>query len=150
LCADEPIVAVAFASVPGTWVWCKSQPARERGHPVGLYLGWYDDAGLDVRVHWDVGEGQAVSRTVLSVPATRSLPLGPDLTEMETGTLWPVFTLSGDPQVTCWALFLPARLVKTGRNRLWHLRPEVRHAVPGPLRGILSYGRAGTVADPGP
>lgn len=143
--ADASVVAVAFLVAPGGVCWCKSERARGWGLSVGLSLRWYDDLGHDVQVNWSIGGGQRRSRTTLDAPATPAFPLVPECVTFETGAIQSIFTVPGEPLVTCAALLLPAEVVRVGRNGLWQLRRRERERVPQPLRRMLSYGRTGTL-----
>jgi len=142
--AGAPLVGVAFVTSRGRSAWCKSGPAKPDGQPVHLLLGHHDQAGVDVQVNWSVGGGQAISRCVVESRAYQPtiMPSAP----IVAGQAVELATISGTPPVVLSALFLAAADVKVGRNRLWHLRPELAFMVQEPYRAILTRGRSGESA----
>lgn len=140
--ADASIVAVTLLGRPESGCWCKSEPGLIDGQRVRLLLGRYDKLGRDVKVIFGAG-GQRDGRTMM--PDARYRPDIPARTVCTTGSFVRFAIVAGEPAVPCWLLFLAASDVKVGRDRLWHLRKDLREGVAEPLRSILAYGRTGTL-----
>ena len=139
--ASVPLVGVAFVTSRGRTAWCKSTPAQPEGQPVRLFLGHYDRSGLDVQVNWSVGRGQARSRCQVESREYRPAIM---LNEpVVSGHAVELATIAGTPPVVVSALFLAAADVQVGRNRLWHLLPELTSMFSEPYRAILTRGRSG-------
>jgi hypothetical protein len=109
---------------------------------VRLLLSAYDAAGLDVRADFGVGNSNSVGRCTVPSPAYR--PAIPARRELRCGTIEPFARLAGEPALDLSLLLIARQDVKSARNGLWHLRPELAAAVTDPqLRRMLTYGRAG-------
>ena len=143
-CAPEPIVAVSFVTRAGGVSWCKSERGNPVGHNVRLLLGHYDATGHDLQVAFEIGEGQARSRTLVTSGEYRPSIDAPS--SVSTGTVIPFCTISGDPPIRVQALFLAAADVEVRRNGIWHLRARLVDYVPETFRKILTHGRAGQLA----
>ena len=142
--AREPIVAIAFVVRAGRAWWCKSERGAPGGQKIRLLLGHYDAAGRDIQVAFEIGEGQARSRT--AVPSREYLPNIDTCRSFSTAVIAPFCMISGDPPVQLRALFLAAADVEVGRNGIWHLRSRLVPNVPESFQELLTRGRAGELA----
>ena len=123
--------------------WCKSERGTPGGQSVRLLLGHYDAGGRDIQVAFEIGEGQARSRTLVASPEYRPT-IG--TSSISTGALVPFCTITGDPAIHLQALFLAAADVEVARDGIWHLRPRLVASVPESFRELLTHGRSGELA----
>jgi hypothetical protein len=139
VCA-EPIVGVAILEVDSSTEWCISN----RDDPeVRLTMGLYDKVGLDVQVAFSVGHGGRRWRTLVSSP-TYLPSILPSFT-VETGRVFTFAAVEGKPQIVLKSLFIARADVKSSRNGVWHIRPELATSLPAPFHKILTYGRSGAL-----
>jgi len=137
--AAGEIVAVAFlrTAEAAHWVKC-GPPAASLG--VSIVLSRYADRRPPLAsVACSIGRG---CLPVVPVPAGEDLPASLRVATgaHPLGTLRPLLRA---PPLEFLALLLPGPAVRMGRNRLWRLREEQAAALPGPLRSLLTRGRAG-------
>lgn len=139
--AAEPIVAISFAAQGRSVSWSKSERANPERQAVKLSLLPYDSDFRDVQVHFSVGRGYFVSRTVLHSPDY--WPRVQAAMTVTTCSFVPFAYVDGSHPVRLFALFLAGSDVKVGRNGLWRLRPKLVESVPANFRKLLTYGRKG-------
>ena len=141
--AAGPYVAINFVSAGAQITWTRSSD-RNSDMGVRLMLGAYDAAGLDVQVNFGVGSSACVARC--GVPSRTYLPQIPPRREFRCGKVEHFVLLGGTPPVNVSVLLIARQDVKSARNRLWHLWPELAARVRDPqIRQMLTYGRTGVL-----
>jgi len=120
-----------------------SKSERGRGEmEIHLALFPYDKASIDVQVNFGVSRSIILGRSVL--PSPTYVPKVPPRREVRAGRVEPFALLEGTPSIELSFLFIAREDVKSARNGLWHLRPELAARVENPqLRRVLTYGRTG-------
>jgi len=141
-CAQR-LAGLAFLQAGSALYWVKSPPASAN-LPFSLSLTTYADRAISSATF-----AAAIGRSFLpGVPVRcgpdleRACTLGPE--RAETGR---AFAVAEIDHAAVFALLLPGALVKTGRNRLWHLRDSHAAALPADVRELLTRGRSGSVRD---
>lgn len=137
--AQEPIVGMSIVVAGPKCHWVKSGQ-REPELPIDVQLPAYDEGDRDVQVAAGVGGNFVYSRCVL---VGREQPLCVEPHPGRTGGPILLAVVEGDPRIELHALFIALSDVKFGRNRLWHLRPELAANIEEPLRSVLTRGRTG-------
>lgn len=138
---EEPVVSVLFLVTETAVRWGKSAPAGAEGQEVRLAFHGYEPSDCFVQLVASV-PGLVLTHAI----TLESASYRPDLPAFEglrTGTIQRFARVAAVPAVDVLALFVAARDVKVGRNRLWHLRPALAEGMPEPIRKLLTYGRTG-------
>jgi hypothetical protein len=138
---EEPIVSVLFLVTEAAVRWGKSAPANAEGQDVQLAFHGYDSSDCFVQLAASVPG--IVLTYAITLESASYRPEIPASVALRTGTIQRLAKVVATPGVDVLALFLAARDVKVGRNRLWHLRPALAEGIPDPIRKLLTYGRAG-------
>lgn len=139
--STAPVLAMSFVTSEGDCQWSKSA-RKEAEIEVRVLLGHYYASGLDVQVNFGVGRSGSRSRCLVSSPTY--VPVIAQRREFPCGTITSFATVDGKPAVELSVLFIARQDVKSARNGLWHLRPELAALVTDPqLHRILTYGRVG-------
>jgi hypothetical protein len=134
-----PLVGIGFLITAGELWWAKSAP---RNQILAVYISLSAWArGSDDRATFtgSVGECFLPGVPVPFKGDVASCALGPE--RSATLRAHPVARLES---VTFAVITLPARAIKVGRNRLWHLRDELASRIPEASRKILTRGRTGS------
>jgi hypothetical protein len=139
--ASEPLVALVFVCSSGGCGWIKS----ERGDAtIQVRLALFPDVGpgRDVSASFSVGRGNAIGRS--TVPSAVYRPVVPEQQTFQSGVIQKFTQVIGDPSLDLLILFLARRDVRSARNGLWHLRPELAESISSePIRRMMTYGRTG-------
>jgi len=126
---SEPFVGVAILESPASAEWCIS--VRDDSE-VRLAIFPYDQDGLDVEVTFSLGQGGRRWRTWVCSPTY--FPVIRSSLVIETGRVVTFCTVEGEPQIELKALFVARRDVKSRRNGVWHIRPELADSLPLPFQ----------------
>lgn len=145
--SSEPCVAVSFLRSEGHVEWCQSQRAIENTICLRLALFPYDASNLDVQVNFSIGGGGRRWRSLL--PDCKYRPAIPQSFTVRTGDVFVFATIEGKPRMDLLGLFLVRRDVKSARNGVWHIRPDLIEGAGQPMRQILLHGRAGEFDEQG-
>jgi hypothetical protein len=128
-----PTVGIAFSQHGGNVHWIKSPPATF-GQPLRVSLSG----------HGQFGGGWGDS----SLPTT---PVSVTGASPEIPAIGAVATTTGVPHVLCqiddvvlFIVLVQGALVRTGRCRNWHLRPQLAAALPEELQMLFMQRRTGT------
>jgi hypothetical protein len=120
--------------------WVKSLPAAERPQARFSVSGW---AGSPCSVFASAAFHGTYSTAVplgLDVEPSFACALGSDV--VTTSVLHIVARM--DP-VAFAVVLLPGTALRSGRNRLWHLRPELATKLAPKLRALMTQGRTGDI-----
>lgn len=139
---DEPIVSVLFLAAEGAVRWGKSAPASAKG-PHGVRLSFHAYEPADLFVQLGVSVPGAMHAHAITLESASYRPEIPARAALRTGAILRLATVVATPSVDVLALFLAARDVKVGRNRLWHVRPALAEGISDPFKRMLTYGRSG-------
>jgi hypothetical protein len=122
--------------------WARSRKADATSMPFNLLLSVEATDSLKILyITWSVGHGQ-VQRAF----PDRGLPLLPSSIEKEVQVGDPIHLADAGPDVSLFGLILLRRQVKGKRNHLWGLLDEHAGQLPSAWRGVMAYGRTGTMS----
>ena len=140
----EPIVAVAFLVAATELSWAKSGPPTS-SLDVEISLHAYADYS-DKRATFASSLGGAFLPGVpVAVPGELRAVCTLGQAAVTTAV---VQLLAQTEEVAFLALLLPARFIKVGRKRLWHLREEFASSLPPRVADLLTRRRSGSMTWP--
>jgi hypothetical protein len=136
--APCPIAGIAFLATGNELTWVKSCPPFPR---LGLHVSVtaYADYAHD-RATLGVSLGGSHLPGV-PVPIREPLPAPIPVPSGTHATCAAIHVTSAGP-VEIFAILLPGRFVRVGRNRLWRLRDEYAQPLPAEIRTLLTRRRA--------
>lgn len=142
LVGPSPIVAVVFLATAAGIHWAKSAPAG-LSQPVSLSLHAYADYSPSLAM-------LAASVGGAFLPAVPVAYAGSpeDACKIATSPLVTgrVLVLAASDRADILVLIVQAGLVRTGRNRLWHLRGDCASVLPPRARELLTRRRTGRMS----